>query len=220
MHVDSQHLLQMPALPVAGADVGFGLGQAPRGGEHQRPREVCCAVVEHARRVGRHHAARSACRHVNVVIADRDIGNDFQARTRREQRVVDAVGQAADDPVLVLETLRERRGFERLVRLVGFDFAMCGEISERFIEDFTCDENFRFHCRSCGWSERRILLSADYRIARDGANQVAADARQILRQRVSVSRHAATTPISDHATSTPMPSRYASALPPATMPAP
>src|SRR6185369_9243157 len=48
----------------------------------------------------------------------------------------------------------------------------------------------------------------------------AAGARHTLRQRVSVIRHAATIPMSDHATSTPMPSRYASALPPATTPAP
>ena len=145
MHVDAEHLLQVPAAPLPLAHVGFGLGKAARRREYQRPGEIRRAVVEHARRVGRHDAARAARRNVDVVVAYRDVGDDLQPRRHRQHGAVYAVGQAADDAVLVLQPLGEDHRIEGLVPLIRLDLAMFREIGERFIEDFARDENFGFH---------------------------------------------------------------------------
>ena len=89
---------------------------------------------------------------------------------------------------------------------------MLGEVSERFIEDFARDENFRFHCRPVSMAARpRETVEQNYRIESARACQ-AAGAPHTLRQRVSVMRHAATIPMSDHATSTPQSAGMAIAI--------
>ena len=145
MNIDAQPLLEPPAGPFAGPDVALDLREATRGCEHQSPCKVGGGVVEHARRIGRHHAARGARRDVDVVVADGDVGDDFEARTALEQRRIDAVGETAHDTLLVGQPLRQRVGGERHVLLVGFHFAVLREISDRLVEHLARHQHFRFH---------------------------------------------------------------------------
>src|SRR5207248_1333523 len=77
MHVDTEPLLETPALPFAVTHAAFDLGDPARRAEHERPRKIRGAVVENTGRIRRDDTARSARRDVYIVIADRDVGDDL-----------------------------------------------------------------------------------------------------------------------------------------------
>src|SRR5581483_365600 len=147
MYVVPEELLQLPSLPLARAQPRFGFGQPPRRREDQCPGEIGGGVVEHARRVGRHHAARRAGGHVDVVVADRDVAHRFEAGTTLQQRGVDALGQRNDGAVFVRERLRERVRRERNIGLIGGYFEVSREVVEGFLEDLARYQYLGFHRR-------------------------------------------------------------------------
>ncbi len=94
-------------------DVAVGLDHAAGRGHEQRPGEVGRGIGEDVGRVGDHDAAPRAGRHVDVVVADRDVGDHAQARPGREQRLVDDLADHADEALLAgqaLEQLGPRHG--------------------------------------------------------------------------------------------------------------
>ena len=84
---------RLPGQPVAGADRGDRLGQLARRGEQQREGEVGGGVGEHVRRVADRDAARRGGVEVDVVVADRVVGDRPQPRAALDQRRVDPVGE-------------------------------------------------------------------------------------------------------------------------------
>ena len=94
-----------------GAQVGLGRRREPRRREDQQEREVGRRLVEHARRVADRDAARRRRGDVDVVVADRDVRDDAQSgRAGGEHRVVDRVGEQADERV---DVRRRRRAARR-----------------------------------------------------------------------------------------------------------
>ena len=90
----AEHEEHAPRPRPAGADQALGLAQPPRRRQDQREREVGGGVGQHAGRVGAHHPAGGARRHVDVVVADRDVRDHPQAGPGGVQEgVVDAVVQ-------------------------------------------------------------------------------------------------------------------------------
>ena len=90
----------------------------PRCREDQQEREVGGRLVEHARRVAHRDAARGRGRDIDVVVADRDVGDHAQAGSARgENFVVDDVGELTDERVDVRDLSDELVVGER--RVVG-----------------------------------------------------------------------------------------------------
>ena len=100
--VQAPQEVPLPGLPLAGAGVMVGLHD-PAGGRHQqRPREIRGRLGEDVGRVGDHDPAPTGGGHVDVVVADRDVGDDLEAR-RGEDLVVDRVRDLANEALLALE---------------------------------------------------------------------------------------------------------------------
>ena len=123
----------------------------------------------------------------------------LSSRTFEQQRVDRSVRQHTT-PSLSARRCARRRRSERRVRLVGLDFAVLGKISERFVEDFARNQNFRFHFSPCRDKKSR-------RGASDSEPQLSHSARITLRAPDVAAaplahRNATTMPISDHRTST------------------
>ena len=111
------------------AQVGLGVVQKTRGREDQCEREVGGAVVEHAGRVAHDDSVLACRRDVDVVVADRDVGDDLQpgSRARRQHAGVDAVGEHAHDAVDVTRVRTQLFRSERRVVGIGADELVRGE---------------------------------------------------------------------------------------------
>ena len=95
-----------------------------RGGHHQREAEVGRGLGQHVGRVGGQHTGRRHRRHIEVVVAHRDVGGDAQPRTRRQQRRVDAFAARGHHPRLALQALRQLGGAEHGVGVIVVDLKM------------------------------------------------------------------------------------------------
>ena len=102
MHVAAEVLRDAPALPAAGAQIGFGVVREPRRGEDQR-NAVSAVVSSSTPGVLQTVDAESrAAAGVDVVEPDRDVRDHAQAReprAGREHLGVDLVGEHRDDRV-------------------------------------------------------------------------------------------------------------------------
>ena len=104
----TQHVIERPATPRTGANHAFALAKAPRNRQDQRPGEVGAGIRQDVRCVGDRDAARAARCHVDVVIADGDVGDDLQTRPGGvEHRGVDRVGQQAHDGIDTGDALQQ-----------------------------------------------------------------------------------------------------------------
>ena len=101
VHVAAEVLRDAPAVPAAGAQVGFGVVREPRRGEDQREREVGGRLVEHARRVAHHDAVLGARRRRRRCRSRRRRWPrpSTSPRRPRRSRGVDLVGEHAHDRV-------------------------------------------------------------------------------------------------------------------------
>ena len=73
-----EHELERPALPVARARQTVALAHTARDVENQGPREVGGRIGQHVRRVGADYALLLGVAHVEVVVANCDVGDDLQ----------------------------------------------------------------------------------------------------------------------------------------------
>ena len=78
--VDAQEVADVEAGPASGAEVGLGVGGPPARGEDQEEGEVGGGLVEHPGRVAHRDPQLRRGGDVDVVVADRDVGNDLQPR--------------------------------------------------------------------------------------------------------------------------------------------
>jgi hypothetical protein len=100
VHVAPQVLVDVPARPATGAQVGFRLPRASRRREDEQEGEVGGRLVQHTGRVAHGDAVVGCGLEVDVVVTDGDVGHDAQpGRARREHSGVDAIREQADDRV-------------------------------------------------------------------------------------------------------------------------
>ena len=106
-----------PARPPAGPQVGLRLRRQPGRRQDQQERQVGDRLVEDARRVADGHAERGGRADVDVVVADRGVGDDpkVPGRAGLEQRPPDRIGELAEDGVDVRRRRRELAGRPRRV---------------------------------------------------------------------------------------------------------
>ncbi len=103
--VGAQQLRRCPSGPVAGPNPGVCLNNTPCQSKQQRPRQIRSGIGEHIWCIGDGNASPRGSGHVDVVIADRIVGYDFQFRRMGEQRRVDAIIQRTDHRVGLSETV-------------------------------------------------------------------------------------------------------------------
>ena len=116
--VDPDPALRLPRPPLARARVGRCLVDAPRGGKQQREREVGGGFGEDARGDADGDAALLRCLEVDVVAADRVVGDHPELRRGVEDLGVDPVGQQTQQPLGVRDTVEQLRARRReLVRV-------------------------------------------------------------------------------------------------------
>jgi hypothetical protein len=93
----SEQLAGLPAAPPPRAHQALSLPQPARGRQHQGDGELRGRIGQHVGSVRHHHPARAARVHVDVVVADGEVGHHAQPRTRGvEQRGVDRHGRVCD----------------------------------------------------------------------------------------------------------------------------
>jgi hypothetical protein len=93
-----------------GAQPALGGGQAPRTGHQQRPGQIGGGVVQHTRRVGRHHAGVRAGSEVDVVVTDGEVADALSCGAAAITSGV--IGSVAG---------RQRADLVRQARLEAFD---------------------------------------------------------------------------------------------------
>ena len=158
----AEHVVERPAAPRAGAHHALAFAEPPRDREDQAPGEIGARVGQHVGRVGDGDAARAAGRHVDVVVADRDVGDDLQLRARGiEHRGIDRVGQQADDRVLAGDALQQLLARDRLVADVQIDIATLFEPADDFDGSLRYETDDRLEPEACelGLSVRDICRS-------------------------------------------------------------
>jgi hypothetical protein len=90
------------------ANVAIALGDAARSGHQKGEGKVGGRIGQDARRVSDGNAAGRAGRHIDVVEADREVGDDFEAGTRPIQElIVNALGKQGQDAVATLDGPKE-----------------------------------------------------------------------------------------------------------------
>ena len=98
------------------AQVGLGVGRPPRRRQQQEEREIGGRLVEDAGRVAHRDPELGRGGDVDVVVADRDVGDDPQPRRAGpEDGGVDAVGEDAHDRVDVGDRVDQLGRGQRLV---------------------------------------------------------------------------------------------------------
>jgi hypothetical protein len=117
-------VIQRPTLPLAAPQLTLGLAETPRDAENQRPSEIGARVGEHIGRVGDKDAAGTAGLHVDVVVADRNVGDDPQVATGIQYFGIDTIGQQANQRVLTRYALEELRAPDRLAARVQIELTL------------------------------------------------------------------------------------------------
>ena len=98
--VPAQVGARVKAAPAPAAQVGLRLGDVARGGQRQRQRQLGGRVGEHVRGVGDRDAASPAGVEIDVVVADREVGDHLELRAGRlQQRPVHGHRGVGDDRV-------------------------------------------------------------------------------------------------------------------------
>jgi hypothetical protein len=130
-----------PALPLAGAQEVFALGDAPCGSKHQREAEVGRGFSQHVGRVGHRDAARRAGGDVDVVVADGHRAHSLELRAGRDQRRVDRLGGGDEDAVVALQTGDEFVARPVDGRVIGRDVEVLTQLVHDRRKNLTCDQN-------------------------------------------------------------------------------
>ena len=114
---------------------------APRDPEDERPCELGGRFGEHVGRVRRGRAVAPDGGDVDVVVADRDVGDDLQLRARGHHLVVDAIGEDADDGVLAGHAAQQFVARNRPFAAIHVDVVLCFEGREDGRGDPSCEED-------------------------------------------------------------------------------
>ena len=143
VNVASEVLVDPPAVPRARTHVGLGGRREPRRGEDEKEREIRGRLVEDAGGVA-HRNAGGGCRaDVDVVVADRHVGDDLQSWCARSDHVgVDPVGEQAHDRVDLGDGVAQLGRCERCVVRSGDDLvARRDEWVDSTVGEATGDED-------------------------------------------------------------------------------
>ncbi len=128
VRVDTEVLGDPPTRPAPGPQVTLGVRGEPSRREDQQERQVRRGLVEDPRRVAHRDAPRRRRGDIDVVVADRDGGDDPQpVPARGEHLVVDAVGEDAQQRVRVSGGVAQLRFREGNVLLVEDDVVAGGD---------------------------------------------------------------------------------------------
>jgi hypothetical protein len=100
----AEHEVEGPALPSAAAHEAVALRHAPRDVHDQRPGQVGSRLGEDIRRVGNDNASRARGVHIDVVEADCDVGDHFEAARRVHHLGRHHVREYRHDSFLVVQT--------------------------------------------------------------------------------------------------------------------
>ena len=143
-------MVEIPALPLAGACECIAFNQAAGHGHHDPPCKVSSGFIEDAGSIGHCYFAARAGGNVNIVVTDGDIGNDARliSASRFENR-------APDHAIFIADKRRPR---------IELEMTLC-----MWRNHFTCDilaERGTAHIESlCKWGpttfrhRRRVLPS-------------------------------------------------------------
>ena len=142
----AEHQIRRPDPVLAAPDQAVSLGHPPQEREDERDRQLRGRSREHPRRVRHGHTPPAAGLEVDVVHADRVVGDDAQLRARRvEQLVVDPVGEHQHQPVLAGDALQELLALERPHRVVQVDLERALELRPHAIGKAAGREDARHH---------------------------------------------------------------------------
>ena len=121
----AEHEVEAPALPCARSQQSLALAEPARDAEDQRPGEIRGRVGKHVGSVRADDALRDGVRHVEVVVADGDVGDDLQRGSGGiDGRPVDAAPQQDDDARLALEPLVQLFGGQRQLACMQVHFVV------------------------------------------------------------------------------------------------
>ena len=104
MDVGAPEEVPLPRLPLAGARVAVRLHDAARRRHEQGPGEVGGGLGEDVRRVRDDHLPALCRGDVDVVVANRDVGDDLEGRRRRQHLIVDRADDVADQTASPLQS--------------------------------------------------------------------------------------------------------------------
>src|SRR5207302_24242 len=99
--IGADELIEVPAFPLAGAGERIAFNQAPRDAHEESPGKIRGRFIEYAWRVAGRDVATRAGIQINIVKSHCNIGDCAQARTSREEFIVNSFGQKADQAVFV-----------------------------------------------------------------------------------------------------------------------
>ena len=100
--VAAEHVARVPRRPLARAHLALALRDAAGDGEQQRERDVRGRVGQHVGRVADRDAALLGRVEVDVVRADREVGDRLHARRGVEEGAVDLLGDRGQQRVGLL----------------------------------------------------------------------------------------------------------------------
>ena len=107
------------------AKILIRLDHSPGGCQQQGPGMGCRGIVQHARGVGQNHAALGGGRQIEVVEADRVVGNNLQLRPGGVQQfAVDRVGHQRQQGVAAFGLGLQLRFGQRAILVVNLDIEM------------------------------------------------------------------------------------------------
>ena len=123
----------------------MALNHAARGRHEQRKCEISRRVRQDVRRVRHQNASLGGGRHVDVVEADGDVGDDSYAFERGQHVWCELIGKLRNDGLLAAGA-RQQLGWRKpVVAIDVFDFGMSFEDLDRLRINALCNENLRLH---------------------------------------------------------------------------
>ena len=146
----------------------FTLCQAPGGGHQQGKAEVGGGLGQHVRGVGGQHASSVDRGHVEVVVTDRDVGNNLQLRTCGEQRRIHPLAARGEHAHLALQALGQLLGREHMVGVVHLDIKVLAQSGDHFREHLAGDEDARAACRAGRGHQTASRSTSNSRVALGG----------------------------------------------------
>ena len=138
----AQHEIEAPSLPRARAHKPLAFAEPSRDGQDEGPGEIRRRIRQHIRRVRAVNPLRRGVRHIEVVVADGDVGDDLQRGPGRvDGRAVDAAAQEHDDTGLALEPLVQLLDGQRQLTRVQVDVMVRGQAGNRGARKAAGDED-------------------------------------------------------------------------------
>jgi hypothetical protein len=141
VHVAAQQQHVLPLEELAVAHVAVALDQPARRRHEKGPGEVRGGLREHVRGVGHDHPRLGGRRHVDVVVADGDIGHHPEPGGGREHLGVDGIGDEANEPASIPEPGRQLGLAQGSVAGVQIDVGAAARVRDDLVGEGPRDQN-------------------------------------------------------------------------------